>query len=439
MLPLKKTERLGKLELYEIFDDFDGPKFFSVRNDLNEYYLVYWSGDYKHLNATKWLFLRVSETRLSKIRNLSISVNEAYLKPERDLLCVTQSFDGSISSIVEATQENANFPPQDFYFDPDEIESIHPESEWIFELGIHKKSTSPDTILVTRVIDSITSIIEDLIELSGRSESKLYPLTAKYGSFKVRLGSNHAVETEDAIRKLVCLLDSPNSDNDYYQQFRIDPYKMQELFDLIETSKVEVRLNTKNPEVINETVKINAQNTIRVRSAINATDAVFVGSIKVPQANDLDRVLDIVCKKASGASISHDDVEGISSERQVRYHTDAAYTLGLMERNTAITSAGLFLASLEYPDQRYRFIADRFESSDVGWAWMKWAGVNSLKDINPHSAKDFILNCVKGLNDETAGRRSSTLSRWLEVLAPHCRDYRQSMNSNEVHNVDEID
>lgn len=430
MFPLLRTRELGKLELYEVYDYFDGPKFFSVKNNFGELYLVYWSGDYQSEESTKWLYLRVSENRLNQVRKSLLSVFEAFRTPERDLFCVLQSFDGRRVVVHDAAGQSINFPPEDFEFDIEDIEVVHPEADWLFELGIYKRASTPNTTLVSRVIDVVTSILEELIEIGGRAEPKLYPLTAAYGSFKVKVGSNCTAETEVALGKLSKILNPESEDMDIISRYRIDPYRIQELLELVSTNKIELRFSSKSSDALVDEISIDSSVSDALIERVVSSSSVFVDSIKVPQANDLDRVITVVCRKAEGLSLDHEHIEGISSKRQVRYYTDAAFTLGLLERNTAITSAGLFLASLETQIQRYKFLADRFESSDVGWAWIRWANVSSLNQLDPATASVFIRECVKGLNDETSDRRGTTLFRWWQILSPHCRGYRLNGDSS---------
>jgi len=71
-------------------------------------------------------------------------------------------------------------------------------------------------------------------------------------------------------------------------------------------------------------------------------------------------------------------------------------------------------------------LADRFESTDFGWAWMTWARVQYMTELNPETAADFLINSVPDLNETTAKRRASTLAKWLTELQPYHRKYKSS-------------
>ena len=103
--------------------------------------------------------------------------------------------------------------------------------------------------------------------------------------------------------------------------------------------------------------------------------------------------------------------------------SDAAFTLDLMKRNAVVTSSGRFLAQLQNREQQLRFIADKFETSEVGLAWIQWSGVSSINELDSETATDFIMECARGLSQDTAGRRASTLQHWLNMLTGLSRQY----------------
>ena len=125
----------------------------------------------------------------------------------------------------------------------------------------------------------------------------------------------------------------------------------------------------------------------------------------------------------NGTPLIPENINGLTTPRQVRYYTDAAYALGLITRDKQLTAAGHFINSRYDKDLKYEILADRFESTDFGWAWMTWAKVQYMTELNPETATDFLLACVPGLNDVTARRRASTLEKWLIKLKPYHRKY----------------
>jgi hypothetical protein len=89
------------------------------------------------------------------------------------------------------------------------------------------------------------------------------------------------------------------------------------------------------------------------------------------------------------------------------------------------TIAGHFICShSDKKNHQYEILADRFESTDFGWAWMTWAGVKYITELDPNTAADFLISSVPGLNKVTAKRRASTLVKWLTTLKPYHRKYK---------------
>jgi len=127
--------------------------------------------------------------------------------------------------------------------------------------------------------------------------------------------------------------------------------------------------------------------------------------------------------RLDGKKLKHEDIEGINSERQVSYYVNAAWCLGLLNKNKTVSSPGRVLCKKASMVAKYQYLAERMESSDFGWAWMKWAKVDSLAELDPSSAEAFIRECVNGLNRDTIPRRSNSLSTWLSTLQEHARVY----------------
>ena len=151
---------------------------------------------------------------------------------------------------------------------------------------------------------------------------------------------------------------------------------------------------------------------------------IAIDSIKILQANDIGKVLDVVKMIGEGTLLIPENIDGLTTPRQVQYYKSAAYALGLATKDNRLTPAGYFINS-HYADRRnqYEILADRFESTDFGWAWMTWARVQYMTELNPETAADFLIDSVPDLNETTAKRRASTLAKWLIELQPYHRKY----------------
>lgn len=428
MSVLPRQTILGHLNYFEIYDDFDGPKCFSVKNDLDQLYLVYWSGDYDDGDFSKWVYMPVSQKMLDELIREEVSFHKAFQSSKR-LMVVTTPLRSGVSSTVEPLNDSncecVNLPPVDFSIESEEIQSIAPESRWDFNLRIAKKSgkSNPDRSVVSIVLDTFSELIESLMNDDSKSDPKVFPLTATYGSFDVKLSTSNPERAEVAVEQLGIILSDVNSAEEKLANLSLDPYRLKNLLDIVNLHKLELTLKPKTSELLQKPVKISSDRLLPVIQKLEESTLTFVDSKKVPQANDLDKVIDIVKFRLNGGELKHENIDGLGSYRQVQYYVHAAWCLGLLHKNHTVTSPGRVLCQKNSKVAQYQYLADRVESSDFGWAWMKWAGVNTIAELEPTSAEAFIAECVKGLKRGTIPRRATSLASWLKKLQEHRRDY----------------
>lgn len=423
---LPKDTKLGKLNYFEIYDDFYGPKCFSVKNDLDHLYLVYWSGDYENDSCSKWLYVPVSQKILDALLREENSVHDIFSDSNNLLIITTYSKDNRGVALVEQLiDQKINLPPIDFYIEPEDIQSIAPESKWDFNLRIAKrtKGHTPNSGVVTKVMDAFNEIIEFLMKDHSKKRPSVFPLSAVPGSFDMKLGTSDHERASVAIEQLGALLNDPNLLEENLDNLGLDPYRLKDLLDIVNLHKLELTLKPKTSELLKETVKISSSKLLPIIKKLEKSTVTFIDSNKVPQADCLDRVIEIVLRRCEGEEIRHEFIQGISSDRQVGYYTHAARCLGLLNNNLTIASPGRALCNKSSRVAQYQFLADRVESSDFGCAWMKWSGVTDISGIDPLSSDRFIEECVKGLSGQTIQRRGSSLCTWLTLLQKHRRDY----------------
>lgn len=140
-----------------------------------------------------------------------------------------------------------------------------------------------------------------------------------------------------------------------------------------------------------------------------------VESRMVPQANNLDILYKLVQKRGDGEPVTAKSM-GIN-KRQIGYYYLAAEVLGLVDDGRALLGPANQFLKLE-GEHRDALVAVLFETSIVGQAWITWAEVNSLVELDPTSAEAFLTDCARGLNSVTTRRRSSTLEAWARKLQP---------------------
>ncbi|WP_016955941.1 DUF6575 domain-containing protein [Catenovulum agarivorans] len=432
---LPKNTILGYLKFYEIYDDFEGPKCFSAKDRLGQIYLVYWCGDYHDEFKSTWLYTPISHKRLDNLRREEFSIREVFINPEQIIYYIstfTNERADEYEFVKSEDVSNYNLPPDSFFVVPDEIQVVDEEANWNFELRIAKKShKSPDRGMVTKIMDSLSEIIESLMMDDSREIPKLFPVSAVPGSFILKLGTNNNEKASVAIEQLNAILSDEELFDEKLKELELDPYKLKDLLDIVNQDNLILTLKSKTKSYLKEPINVGTKDLSPAIKKLEESTTVLVDSSKIPQANNLNRVIEIVERRQRGEILKHENIEGINNKRQVTYHTDAAYCLGLLNKNRTITSAGRCLVSKETKEAKYEYLADRFESSDFGWAWLKWAKVRNITELEPSTAYQFMEDSVKGLSKDTKKRRATTLISWLSLLQGYRRAYHDMDNAEE--------
>ncbi|MBH0068181.1 DUF6575 domain-containing protein [Pseudoalteromonas sp. NZS100] len=420
---------LGKLNFYEVYDDFMGPKCFTLKNQFGQIYLVYWNGDFE--GYSEWLYILISEERIDAVTRQELSLREAFKYPESSQLIIVKTFDCESKKYqidIQLEFDDDLLPPKNIYINPETIKPYMPESAWGFKLKIakkNKKHEAPERTVVTKIMDSFSELIESLMDnlINDKSIPRLYPLSASFGSFEVSLKTSHKEHAAIAMEQLSALLDDPKEIESKLHELNLDPYRLQQLLESVRDNNVVLKLTPKTTSYLKKPFELGKLGTSDLIERLNTSTVSFIDSYKVPQANNLERLIDIITRKVKGEYLTYTNVEGLNSKRQLQYYLKAAVCMGLLNENNTVASTGRFLASIESREGQYQFLADRFESAEFGWAWMKWAGVKTIRELEPESAALFVKDSVKGLNDNTSFRRSSCLSTWLKILQKHSREY----------------
>ncbi|MDY7014969.1 MAG: hypothetical protein SVX43_15520, partial [Cyanobacteriota bacterium] len=141
----------------------------------------------------------------------------------------------------------------------------------------------------------------------------------------------------------------------------------------------------------------------------------------IPQADSLERVLEfaeLLIQYPSSPSTVRQQFSEIAGivDRQVSYYRRAAEILGLVDDRQRPTTACYGLCRLQRPEQKMRFLAHQFISSNVGVAWFNWQNANDLSQLQPETAVEFLRAVCPSLSETTIQRRAYTLKSWLNVF-----------------------
>lgn len=418
MLPTNTN--LGELAVFEVYEYLDGPRLFAARNNVGTMFLVFWFDEEE--DATGWLYLPISEAKLSKLRRKEITLHMAFRKPEVGYYLVYTGIPPRKDSAVLVNHGDIDadyFPPENYYIEC--VDVINEKTDgWAFEAVLH--GTKPLTERLSRFIGPFRELIESIMKSLTDSTLHLYTQSALPGSIKIRFSSDSNSDAIESL-KIIDQLLRANNEKEFRQQLReqrINPSQLQDFLASVSTNKLDL-------EIVPKLASDGAAFTLpigRVQQCIkylNNMDYIVVDSIKIPQANDIDKMLTVLEIMSEGRAVTSEEIGVVP--RQVQYYTRAAYAYGLATLDEQLTAAGHFVISHSDKQSQYQILADRFESTDFGWAWMRWAKVQYMTELDPKTAADFLIASVPELSEVTAKRRASTLAKWLRELQPYHRQY----------------
>lgn len=99
----------------QVFDYYDGPKFYSCSDKIGQVFLVYWIDETNEHSS--WLYLRISPERYLSLKNGNVSIAEALSNPEEGSAFIVKNYglDFSVEEISAAHIEPDWLPPINDY------------------------------------------------------------------------------------------------------------------------------------------------------------------------------------------------------------------------------------------------------------------------------------------------------------------------------------
>lgn len=143
----------------------------------------------------------------------------------------------------------------------------------------------------------------------------------------------------------------------------------------------------------------------------------------VPEGNDLAKIHKLTKVLAANEALTPGSI-GVTTERWVQYYKASARVLDYLSESGAITRIGRSAARMN--DVEFlRHAAIQFQVSDVGAAWLAWAGAKSIVELRKEQAEEFVKARVHGLSPSNVERRAGTLRKWLKDLQKHHFEYQE--------------
>lgn len=149
-------------------------------------------------------------------------------------------------------------------------------------------------------------------------------------------------------------------------------------------------------------------------------------NIPFPQANDLDKVVDVVSVVNQGYETKWEISEIFEfDERQGDYYGNAASYIGFLTKKEycySLTKDGAKLLNLESPSKRAKLIVELLIEKDVFNQIFK---LLLQKDLNVESLNQSDISSIiqeyTDLKESTANRRASTVKQWLRWISKYAK------------------
>jgi hypothetical protein len=416
---IPKLQEFGTVNLLKIYHQYDIPRTFLVSTKILGLCVVIWFDENESYDS--WYYAPVNDEEIERLERGYVQLRDVFCHKElyeiRTGHCETVKCSFNRLSPSEVDQDALPPPgfavkvigedifdieqrkPDSFALDSNshEIRISRPGSnkliEWEpieFIFGAWKR-------LHNNILQTVQNISEDV---------SAFPDVATTGSYKMQFRSSHNNDVYEGVKKVFDAVKCADGSLDKLKELNVDLSVLEELLlNLIEFNlKFEIRTNSGalieslNYKLVKKTIH-----------SLNEYNQHIISSDLIPQANEIDRIITYVKNKSKGQPFTS-ETENITT-RQIDYYKSASDMLGLSNRGT-LTPIGWRLSELENEIEIYKILLDRFETSECGWAWLKYAGVRSVLELDPYSAEDFLRRYSTGLSESTIVRRASTLRKW---------------------------
>jgi hypothetical protein len=413
-LPLNTM--LGKLRLIEVLDWYDGPRLFIAENASGSRYIAFWADEQE--DESYWLYSLVSESRINCLVSGKLDLRSIYTDPEDEVIFLIRSTGEVFWTVEVITPQEIHeelLPPfEDFLVSN---EGFFSENDTV---GIEHNETLVHEITINRPRSSAAIAFESSISVAARwlellrgilSEPPLL-ISSRVGSFIVELQTEEGPKLPDFFNILSTLINLPTPEqittNLSHQECKLLELFLESLHEERLTLTVKITSGLEHPVLVMSHTVVS-----ELRLALVELNQQRVVSIEVPQADDISkifRMIELINEGETnlGYSLS-------LSPRQISYYKQASRILALLNERGSITSRGHYLLSLPQA-KRYDFAMLLFESSQVGFAWLRYSGVTVALELEPESAEPFLKSRCSNLAEATVGRRAQTLRYWVKAF-----------------------
>lgn len=413
----------GKLRVVNVYLEFDGPKIFYAENETGTTFFVYWVGD--DADFERWYIIPCSKNRIIAFEKKKLSLRSILEKQEQEYFYDVRlpfQLEGELQFNIKHKNKIAEIalPEPDVYvkkvdvYSPSLLDNdLVPTHEIIVSKVAKKSKTNVSLGKLSVVFDRFSELVSGF-NISHKVSGSMQALNARYGSFAISLHANNLEKFEGFLANVSDVMVRKLDVEPLLKSYNIDYKVFLNFLKAIELSNVDFELrSSEEPDKIIKIYKLDAEIYLLKLKRVSVE---YISSIKVPQANDIDKVFKYVDLKWANQPVTAETLQ--VKPRLLDYYKHALNILGFMEYNGALTPQGERLA-LSDKTTRYRIAANAFEASECVWAWMSLYDLTEFNQIKPETAADFLTARCPSLSGKTIGRRANTLASWYKQLRPH--------------------
>ncbi len=302
----------------EVFDYYDGPRFYSCRDKVGQVFLVYWIDETDDYDS--WLYLRVSSERYSSLKSGNISIAKTLSTPEEGFAFVVNNY-GARFSIEEISTVNIEpdwLPPIDRYLSLHEsalltktlpektlsaVEIAKRSNRQVIDVAFDKQSNTYEMGCgkLGRLLDSFQNVIYALA-CDSMSSVRRVPENIKFNSevlvtglfassFGVRLQSrcgdvfsNDETASEiENLAKLISILENPEKVPEVLHSFNIlARSRFKHLLQVLVNSEVSIKVDWGSPSGRALQSKASFNEILRALQKLEETDEATTDTVKRP-------------------------------------------------------------------------------------------------------------------------------------------------------------
>lgn len=425
MYYLPKSDEFGTLTLKAVYSYYDVPRVFVAHSSKHKSnYLAYWVDETDTYD--EWYYVDINPEESSRVENSIIQLRDifSYKKTFKVKTFFNSQEKATIELIEYQNIDHDALPPFGITVSKSDNEKLglikKQISEFRFDENNHEirlfRDRGNKTIEwepVQKIVGSWSKLYTEITDSLELKDPSLVPESSEMGSYKVKFSARHNNELIKQALQIFKFISS--NDLEKLKELNIDLEIIEELISYLKEYKIKFEIRSNSGAILSviDHNKINELN-----KELTEHNLETIPSSQVPQADELTRLIRL-SKRISNNESFTEESEGIT-HRQIKYYKTAAELLGLIKsQGLILTPLGWKLALAATDKEAYSILAESFENSDCGWAWLKYTKAESIYDIPPDSAADFLISKSIGLSESTAKRRATTLKTWINEFKAH--------------------